>query len=367
MLFTSAFVFCLVLQLTTLSDARFNQSNFKNWVERNRRHYSSQIEHQARLSIFLQNTQRVQQHNEAYEKGMTSYAMTIDSPFADLTDDEFKTAYLMDSQECSATHESSGTLTTKSSLRIPKSIDWRSKGVITPVKNQGSCGSCWTFSTTGALEAHHCIHSNLQEDCTTWAGLSEQQIVDCASAFDNNGCNGGLPSHAFEYIKYAGGLHTEQDYPYTANDTGGCEVLSSPRQQHEKEFVVQVAEVFNITSRDEVDLTAAIAKIGPVSVAFQVTPDFRFYSHGVYDSFNSTSNTVICQDDEQSVNHAVVAVGFGETVDAEPVPFYIIRNSWGSSWGMEGYFWMKRGQNLCGISDCASFPIVSVQNKISPI
>ena len=114
MLFTSAFVFCLVLQLTNLSNARFNQSNFKNWVERNRRHYSSQIEHQARLSIFLQNTQRVQQHNEAYEKGMTSYTMTIDSPFADLTDDEFKTAYLMDSQECSATHESSGTLTTKS-------------------------------------------------------------------------------------------------------------------------------------------------------------------------------------------------------------------------------------------------------------
>ena len=245
-----------------------------------------------------------------------------------------------------------------SSVRnLPKSVDWRTRGVLTPIKNQQHCGSCWTFSTTGTLEAHTCIH-NPMLDCTQWTGLAEQQLLNCASAFDNNGCNGGLPSHAFEYIKYAGGIDTEESYPYQANDQGPCQVS-------EDEYGARVAEVYNITSKDEDDLATAIADVGPVSVAYQVSPDFRFYSHGVYDSFNATTNQTMCKSDSQSVNHAVVAVGFGETeaTEAHPsVPFFIVRNSWSTSWGMEGYFWILRGQNLCGISDCASFPIVPTQN-----
>merc|ERR1740138_305703 len=93
---------------------------------------------------------------------------------------------------------------------LPDSVDWRTKGVVTPVKNQGGCGSCWTFSTTGTLEAHHCIKH--KQDCTAWTGLAEQQLVDCAGAFDNHGCDGGLPSHAFEYIRWNGGLDTEESY-----------------------------------------------------------------------------------------------------------------------------------------------------------
>jgi len=132
----------------------------------------------------------------------------------------------------------------------------------------------------------------------------------------------------------------------------------------------RVAEVFNITSFDETDLVAAIGQIGPVSIAYQVSPDFRFYSHGVYDSFNATTNTTMCQSGPMDVNHAVVAVGYGETeaTDLSPsVPFYIVRNSWSTSFGMEGYFWMERGKNLCGVSDCASFPLVRsgiVKNQV---
>jgi len=170
-------------------------------------------EYERRLEIFVANTKKVARHNEAFQKGYTSYAMTVsESPFADLTDEEFRSVYLMEEQNCSATHRSSALSSSSASALLllensgplPKSIDWRTKGVLTPIKNQKQCGSCWTFSTTGTLEAHTCIHDNTI-DCTTWSGLSEQQLLDCSSAYDNHGCNGGLPSHAFEYIKEMGG------------------------------------------------------------------------------------------------------------------------------------------------------------------
>jgi len=223
---------------------------------------------------------------------------------------------------------------------------------VTPVKSQGKCGSCWTFSTTGSLEAHTCIARG--EDCARWTGLAEQQLVDCAGAYNNDGCDGGLPSQAFEYIRYGGGIVTEESYPYRARD-GRC------RKVRRKEVGATVGDVFNITSFDEGQIVDAVASVGPVSVAYQVSPDFRLYSHGVYDSFNATTNETMCLQDAQHVNHAVVAVGYGETMEDTPVPFHIIRNSWGNTWGMEGYFWMLRGQNLCGISDCASYPIVKAQ------
>ena len=197
------------------------------------------------------------------------------------------------------------------------------------------------------MEAHLCLAYG--KDCTHWTGLAEQQLVDCAGAYNNFGCNGGLPSQAFEYIKYNGGIDAEDRYAYKANATGACQASSSGAGH--------VAEVFNITRYDEDDLVYAIANVGPVSIAYQVSPDFRFYSHGVYDAYNATADTVMCQNQPTDVNHAVVAVGLGTTAQ-DNVPYYIVRNSWGTFWGMEGYFWMKRGENLCGVSDCASFPLV---------
>jgi cathepsin H len=212
------------------------------------------------------------------------------------------------------------------------------------------------------VEAHTCIqakaaaasHKKDDFDCTSWTGLAEQQLVDCAGDYNNNGCSGGLPSQAFEYIKYAGGIDLEPSYPYQGNETGTCTACCG-------DVGAKVAEVFNITTRDEDDLEYAIGAIGPVSIAYQVASDFRHYAHGVYDSYNVTTNTTNCKSSPQDVNHAVVAVGLGiteATEDAPAQPYYIVRNSWGTSWGMEGYFWMLRGKNLCGVSDCASFPLV---------
>ncbi|KAG7345053.1 peptidase C1A, papain family protein [Nitzschia inconspicua] len=294
--------------------------------------------------------------------GYTLYQKTINGPFADLTDDEFEAIYLMDPQDCSATsHHRSGRLRPSDDINVDGpnlAVDWRTKGIMTPIKDQGHCGSCWTFSTSGCLEAHTCLAAG--KDCTSWRGLSEEQLVECAGAFDNHGCYGGLPSHAFEYLKYNGGMATEGDYPYTAPQNGGNSTCSIENRSQGR-WRAQVSEVFNITSRDEDDLVHAVATIGPVSIAYQVSPDFRFYQHGIYDSYNVTSNQTMCHSGNHDVNHAVVAVGLGTSVDKKTnvtTDYFIVRNSWSANWGMEGHFWIKRGVNLCGLSDCASFPIV---------
>jgi cathepsin H len=216
--------------------------------------------------------------------------------------------------------------------------------------------------------------------------LSEQQLVDCAGAFDNHGCNGGLPSHAFEYLMYAGGHESEDDYPYTAVTGTACSYNGRP--------AARVSAVHNITAYGEDELLSAVGSTGPVSIAFQVsaaalgsamprwafdrwsvtsptppTPplaefcispalppfplqvsdDFRHYYKGVYDG--------VCETSPASVNHAVVAVGYGAT-DGDGTPYWIVRNSWGTSWGLDGYFLIRRGVNKCGLADCASFPEV---------
>jgi cathepsin H len=354
---------------TTTSAATDGLLDFRAWRALYRpASYATSAEGRLREEIFLANAATVQRHNQAYAQGATLFAMTLENPFADWTAAEFAAAYLMDSQNCSATHTSSGPLDERlrgtfddltASAVLPTSVDWRTRGIVTPVKNQANCGSCWTFSTSGTLEAHTCLHQDqpggASLDCTHWTGLAEQQLLDCAGNYDNHGCNGGLPSHAYEYLKDAGGMATEDAYPYRGNDDGPCAVADGAS------WGAQVAEVYNITAFDEDDLVSAIARVGPVSIAYQVSPDFRFYSHGVYDSYNATTHETMCRSGPQDVNHAVVAVGYGQTAataDQAAVPYYIVRNSWSATWGMEGYFWMKRNGNMCGVSDCASFPIV---------
>uniref|UniRef100_A0A804KJV6 Peptidase C1A papain C-terminal domain-containing protein n=1 Tax=Musa acuminata subsp. malaccensis TaxID=214687 RepID=A0A804KJV6_MUSAM len=224
--------------------------------------------------------------------------------------------------------------------RLPNVIfslqkDWRDDGIVSPVKNQGHCGSCWTFSTTGALEAAHTQATGKS------VSLSEQQLVDCANAFNNFGCNGGLPSQAFEYIKYNGGLDTEESYPYRGVN-GVC--------QYKPEKVgVKVLDSVNITLGAEDELKHAVGVVRPVSVAFEVVNGFRLYKGGVY-----TSDT--CGKTPMDVNHAVLAVGYGVE---NGVPYWLIKNSWGEDWGVDGYFKMEMGKNMCGVSTCASYPIVA--------
>jgi len=284
-----------------------------------------------KLQTFKQNLNEIETHNAkqgvTYELGLNEYA--------DMTWAEFQDHFhLKDPQHCSATD----TIKVRSRQEPPTSFDWRTKNVITPVKNQGHCGSCWAFSSTGALEAHHAIkHKQL-------VSLSEQQLVDCAGNFDNHGCKGGLPSHAFEYVHYQGGIQGEQTYPY--------EGVDSPCRFHKEGVLVNTKRSVNITEGDEKGILSATADIGPISIAYQVVSDFRFYKKGVYTS-------AVCKNGPMDVNHAVLVVGYNTTSAAEGnTPYWIIKNSWGTSFGIDGYFWMVRDKNMCGIAVCSSYPEV---------
>ncbi|KAF5184807.1 Cysteine protease [Thalictrum thalictroides] len=252
--------------------------------------------------------------------------------FADMSWEEFQQQKLGASQNCSATTNGNHKLT---DAILPPVKDWREDGIVSPVKAQGGCGSCWTFSTTGALEAAY------KQAYGESISLSEQQLVDCAGAFNNFGCHGGLPSQAFEYIKYNGGLETESEYPYTAKD-GVCKYSSG-------NAVVKVFNSVNITEGAEDELKHAVAFVRPVSVAFQVIHGFRLYNGGVF-----TSDS--CGSTPMDVNHAVLAVGYGVE---NGIPYWLVKNSWGATWGDNGYFKMEMGKNMCGIATCASYPIVA--------
>ncbi|XP_021902038.1 thiol protease aleurain-like [Carica papaya] len=301
--------------------------SFARFAHRYGKRYETVEEIKLRFEIFKDNLNLIRSTNQ---KGLT-YKLAVNK-FADWTWQEFQRHRLGASQNCSATTNGNHKLTI---VDLPETKDWREEGVVSPVKDQGSCGSCWTFSTTGALEAAY--HQAFGKGIS----LSEQQLVDCAGAFNNFGCHGGLPSQAFEYIKYNGGLDTEEAYPYTAED-GKCKFSS-------ENVGVQVLDSVNITLGAEDELKHAVALVRPVSVAFEVVRSFRFYKKGVYSS-------TTCGSTPMDVNHAVLAVGYGVE---DGVPYWLIKNSWGGDWGENGYFKMEMGKNMCGVATCASYPIVA--------
>ncbi|CAM8977541.1 unnamed protein product [Rhodiola kirilowii] len=299
---------------------------FARFAHKHGKKYETAEEIKLRFEIFRDNLKLIRMSN----KKERSYTLAVNE-FADWTWEEFRGHRLGAAQNCSATDKGNHQLT---DAVLPDLKDWREVGIVSPVKDQGHCGSCWTFSTTGALEAAY------SQAFGKGISLSEQQLVDCARPFNNFGCSGGLPSQAFEYIKYNGGLDTEEAYPYTGKD-GACKFSSV-------NIGVKVIDSVNITQGAEDELKHAVGAVRPVSVAFEVVSGFRFYSEGVY-----TSDS--CGRDPMDVNHAVLAVGYGVE---DGVPYWLIKNSWGSSWGDHGYFKMELGKNMCGVATCASYPIV---------
>ena len=287
-----------------------------------------------RKNQFVAKLEDIIAHNQdpssTYQKGINQ--------FSAMTEEEFRAHFYLDQikeeQHCSATDKRQSVK--KSNIAdAPSFWDWRDHNGVSPVKDQGHCGSCWTFSTVGALEAHSLVKYS------TFDSLAEQQLVDCAQAYDNHGCNGGLPSHAFEYIEAAGGISTEVDYPYYAQDRE-CKVDSDT-------FALTVSGgSVNITEGDEDELLLALFAHGPVSIAFEVVDGFSDYKSGVY-----TSD--VCKNGSSDVNHAVLAVGYG-TCPKTGLDYWIVKNSWSTKWGDNGYFKIQRGVNMCGVAQCNSFP-----------
>jgi len=230
---------------------------------------------------------------------------------------------------------------------IPTAFDWRTKNVVSPVKDQGQCGSCWTFSTTGAIESAYAIKTG------TLLGLSEQQIVDCShgcanesvyGVVCNQGCDGGWPWSAMNDIVSWGGLETETQYPYTA-ETGTCQQAGTLSAK-----ISNYTCVSGPKAADEQQMAAFLVANGPLSIALDAN-DLFSYTSGVINDPNC---------DATSLDHAILIVGYGvDSTQSPPLPYWIIKNSWGATWGESGYFRLARGSGMCGVNEAVTFPQVA--------
>ncbi|CAF4502757.1 unnamed protein product [Rotaria sp. Silwood2] len=298
------------------------------------RQYASNAEEITRRSIWEEHIAYINKHNLEADLGLHTYTLGMNK-YGDMTLKEF--VKQMNGLDLSLNVSFSGTCdqyVAPSNFKRPDAVDWRTKGYVTGVKDQGQCGSCWAFSTTGALEGQHFAKTQ------QLVSLSEQNLVDCSSKYGNFGCRGGLMDNAFKYIKENNGIDTESTYPYEARDDT-CRFNT-------RNVGATDTGCKDIKQYSEDDLQDAIATVGPVSVAIDAThTSFQLYRSGVY-------NEPACS--PLQLDHGVLAVGY-DSVNGQD--YYIVKNSWGLSWGNQGYIWMSRNKsNQCGIATLASYPTV---------
>jgi KDEL-tailed cysteine endopeptidase len=300
-------------------------NRFQNFIKKFDKVYKNIETLETRFQNYKENMEFVNAHNAF----ASNYTYTLgETIFADLSLEEFraqKNAYLTGGH-CSAFVSEGAS---------PSSIDWRTKGAVTPVKDQGQCGSCWSFSATGAMEGAWQIATG------DLVSLSEQQLVDCSAGFKygNHGCNGGLMDGAFQYA-IDNGMCTEAEYSYQAR-SGTCE---------ECDAVVEISSCVDVTPENEVALENAVSQ-GPVSVAIEAdTRTFQLYTGGVLTSDACGTN----------LDHGVLVVGYG-TEGAQD--YWLVKNSWGTSWGEDGYIKLGKtssthNKGVCGIAMEPSYPVV---------
>lgn len=307
-----------------------------------------------RKEHYKANVEKIRKHNamkHSWKLGLNAYADLTEDEFASLTNKKMCAPHMEKGKErhnerCAARL---GVSLEESSPKVeldpnnPPSVDWRQKGAVTPVKTQGSCGSCWSFAATGAIEGAWAVAGGNIED------LSEQQLIDCNTGKlygeeANSGCKGGSMDPAFEYIMKNQGITTAENYPYTQSQHSCNKTLA-------KDSVVNLSGYHDVTVGSEEALENALAK-GPVALGIEADQTkFQLYSHGVFAG--------PCGD---KLDHGVLAVGYGEE---DGKKYWIVKNSWGASWGEEGYIRIQRGidvgdgkTGLCGVLSMPTYPIV---------
>lgn len=300
--------------------APHEERSFVSWMKEHNYLFSGE-EYQTRFGIWMANKRLVQEHN----RGGEAFRLALNS-LSHLTSAEYNSllGFKRIGKETQPRFQH---------LRNDDSIDWRESGVVNGIKDQGQCGSCWSFSTIQAAESAWAIKHGELISC------SEANLVDCVTTCD--GCSGGLMTSAYEYIvnKQGGQLMKEEDYPYKPVE-GSCKFDRS-------KAVLKIKGYVNIVEGSDADLMDKVRTMGPAAVAIDAShTSFQLYSTGVYRESKCTPRLL---------DHAVGCVGFG-TQDG--TPYYIIRNSWGVSWGMDGYMLMYRGNNHCGITSAACIPEV---------
>jgi len=331
---------CVALTAIAHKVSHSDEAKFEKFIHDFDRHYSSHGERHIRFLNFKKTLERIKKENR---HNGASFGIT---KFADWSEEEFRARNLVPftpedfARTCLMPNVTRAETLTKEDLHkigkpVPLNFDWRTKGVVTSVKNQGNCGSCWTFSTAGNIESQYAIAGNPLTD------LSEQMIVDCSHGcvleegmqVCNSGCEGGWMWTAMTDIMSWGGLETEDDYPYTGED-GGC--------QYNNDTKDLIATISNYTCipHDEEQMLLQLLKLGPLSIAMDAGL-LMDYSSGIIIPENGD-----CYNGQ--LDHAILIVGYGV---ANSTDFWIVKNSWGSDWGEDGYFRIIRGTNACGLSE----------------
>lgn len=283
-----------------------------------------------RLETFAENLKIIEEHNSHEKK---TFTMGLNQ-FSHMTNEEWKKVMKFSTKPPSL--RSNAKVHGEPSSKPADEVDWTTKGAVTPVKNQGQCGSCWSFSTTGGLEGAYAIKNGKLQS------FSEQILVSCDNL--DNGCNGGWMDNAFKWANSNGGLATEDSYPYVS----GTGTVPACDATLEKETVSGSApSTYTDVQQGSVSALMSAVAQQPVSVAIQA--DQRSFQH--YQSGVLTSGC------GQQLDHGVLAVGYGTSSDG--IDYWKVKNSWGPSWGDEGYILIERSDaNLCGILNAASYPVL---------
>ncbi|KAL3309868.1 hypothetical protein Ciccas_011577 [Cichlidogyrus casuarinus] len=305
-------------------------AHWRNYKSIHEKSYETDEEEQMRKDLWHANRKFIDNHNKLYEAGVVTYTLA-QNHLSDRTEEELRS--LRNFKGNSKTLP--GKVHTLSGNKIPESIDWRTVGGINPIRDQSECGACWTFSAVASLEFQYW---NMTKSLIS---LSEEQLLSC---MEGKSCkSGGVMSEAYDYLK-THKLQTRDSYPYTTSSQKCC-------YDEEKGVLAGVDSYVSIPEGCEDLLTDAVAHHGVISVAMNsLEPSFVNYSGGIY-----APNTTLC--DPKGIDHGIAIVGYG--TDAKDGDFYWVRNSWGTKWGMGGYFKIARNRNnTCGIATLASYPII---------
>ncbi|CAF1095581.1 unnamed protein product [Brachionus calyciflorus] len=326
-------IFLISLGTCYCLDDRIGREEFVRFKTIYQKSYANLYEENLRYQIFALQLDRVAIVNTDFNNRRSPYKLAINQ-YSDLAYNEFlsRRGGFLPTLTTMRSSSSISDIPRKKKLNQARQIaafDWRDTGYVTSVKDQQNCGGCWAFAATGAIETQWAIYYGRLRN------LSEQNLIDCVVG--NYGCNGGVMQLAYDYVRSNGGINGAVKYPFLGVASNCKYFTDSP--------VANVSSYVRIERGNEVGLEQAVREYGPVSVGINASPDFVNYNGGIYNASDCTDR----------LNHAVLIVGFNNVNNP---PFWIVKNSWGSWWGENGYIRIIKGRNACGIANMASYPII---------